>query len=190
MSNSGVSDEDRKRWDGRFADGAYADRPHPSDLVKAWAEPGPGRALDVAAGAGRNSAYLTELGYHVVAVDVSSVGLERARARTPGLETVTHDLDEGLPADLGVFDLIVVTRYLNLPLMADLIANLNPSGALIAEVLLAAAGGVGPAEARFRAPPGALAAACGPLTEKFAFEGEVVDPDGRTAHVAQFVGML
>ena len=158
--------------------------------MKAWAEPGPGRALDVAAGAGRNSAYLAELGYHVVALDISSVGLERAQARTPRLETVTHDLDDGLPADLGVFDLIVVTRYLNLPLMAALIASLNPSGAMIAEVLLAAAGGAGPLEARFRAPPGALAAACKPLTEKFAFEGEVVDPDGRVAHVSQFVGML
>lgn len=38
----------------------------------------PGRALDLGAGEGRNSIWLAELGWHAVAVDFSSVALERA----------------------------------------------------------------------------------------------------------------
>ena len=103
---------------------------------------------------------------------------------------MAHDLDEGLPPDLGRFDCIIVTRYLNLPLMPALIAALAPGGRLIAEVLLQAADGVGPSGGRFRAPPGALAQACQGLRELHRFEGAVDDPDGRSAQVARFVGVL
>ncbi len=185
-----MSREDRSRWDQRFADGAYAERLHPSAIVAQWASHGPGRALDVAAGAGRNAAWLASQGFAVTALDISPVGLRRAQERTPEIVTIAHDLDEGLPPGLGAFDLIVMTRYLNLSLIPALVAMLAPGGRLIVEVLLQATGGVGPAGGRFRAPPGALAQACQGLRELHSFEGEINDPDGRAAQVAQFVGVL
>ncbi len=184
-----MSHEDRTRWDQRFADGAYAERLHPSVIVARWAPPGPGRALDVAAGAGRNAAWLASQGFAVTALDISPVGLRRAQQRTPEIVTVAHDLDEGLPPGLGTFDLIVMTRYLNLALIPALIEMLACGGRLIVEVLLQG-GGVGPAGGRFRAAPGALAHACQGLRELHSYEGEIEDPDGRNAQVAQFVGVL
>ena len=184
-----MSDEDRARWDDRYAAGAYAERTHPSALLADWVGPG-GRALDVAAGAGRNAAFLATRGYDVVALDVSPVGLARARKAQPDLDARVCDLDDGLPDGLGRFDLIVVVRYLNLPLMPALVKSLAPGGRLVAEVLLQAPGGVGPSSSRFRAPPGALAASCAGLHVQHTYEGVVQDPDGREAWVAQLVGVI
>lgn len=48
----------------------------------------PGRALDLGAGEGRNAVWLAKRGWHVTALDVSSVALSRAAARAAqeGLE--------------------------------------------------------------------------------------------------------
>ena len=101
------------------------------------------------------------------------------------------DLDVGLPDGLGTFDAIAVIRYLNLPLITELVGALVPGGTLIVETLLAGnAGGVGPSSGRFRAQPGEVAEACSALRAVHTYEGEVIDPDGRSAHVAQFVGVL
>ena len=128
----------------------------------------------------------------MVAVDVSEVGLSRAVTALPGLEVVLHDLDAGLPEGLGQFDVVVMVRYLNLPLYPRLIECLRPGGMLITEVPLDGGlqAGVGPKPGRFRTQPGALRGACGGLHELWSYEGEVIDPDGRTATVAQFVGVL
>jgi SAM-dependent methyltransferase len=81
----------------------------------------PGRALDLAAGEGRNAIWLAELGWQVTAVDFSAVALDRARtlaaARLPGrvggLHTVHADLlTHELPR--AAFDLVVIA-YLQLP---------------------------------------------------------------------------
>jgi SAM-dependent methyltransferase len=81
----------------------------------------PGRALDLAAGEGRNASWLAELGWQVTAVDFSAVALDRARAlaadRLRGsrgrLETVHADvLTHELPP--AAFDLVVIA-YLQLP---------------------------------------------------------------------------
>ncbi len=187
-SNALMSREDQNRWDERFAAGAYGERTHPSVLVESWAPSKGGHALDVAAGAGRNSDFLARHGFEVLALDVSVVGLERARESNHEIRTVHWDLDDGLPEVLGLYDLIVVVRYLNLRLMPDLIEHLAPGGRLIAEVLLRSEEGVGPRGGRFRAAPGELSAACSSLRCLHAYEGSVIDPDGRTAYVAQFVG--
>ncbi len=194
-----MSDEDRTRWDERYRAGAYEQRTHPSAIVQKWLPPSPGksgksvgRALDVAAGAGRNCVFMAQAGYSVVAVDVSEVGLSRAVTASPELEVILHDLDAGLPEGLGQFDVVVMVRYLNLPLYSGLIEHLRPGGMLITEVLLEGGshGGVGPKPGRFRAQPGALRGACDGLRELWSYEGEVIDPDGRSATVAQFVGVL
>jgi SAM-dependent methyltransferase len=77
----------------------------------------PGRALDLACGAGRNAVWLAERGWTVTGVDFSDVALEKARALAEGrgvdVEWVQADLVEWRPAG-GAFDLVVVL-YLHLP---------------------------------------------------------------------------
>ena len=53
---------------------------HPNQFAAAeLADLTPGRALDLAAGEGRNSVWLAERGWSVTAVDFSRVGLEKGR---------------------------------------------------------------------------------------------------------------
>ena len=183
-----MSDDDRERWNQRYRDGAYEQRVHPSALVTEWIDRLPrGRALDVASGAGRNARFLNDLGYAVTALDISPVALSRL-ADAPQIKVLAHDLDRGLPAfDVG-FDLVLKMRFLNLALVPSLIDALNPGGVLVCEVLLQ--GGVaevGPASPRFRAAPGALRTAAEGLLVMHDYEGEVIDPDGRSVHLARLI---
>jgi len=77
----------------------------------------PGRALDLACGAGRNAVWLAEQGWRVTAVDFSEVGLTIARelARTRGVEVewVEADVVAWVPAARS-YDLVCVL-YLQLP---------------------------------------------------------------------------
>lgn len=81
----------------------------------------PGRALDLAAGEGRNALWLADRGWHVTAVDFSLVGLDKGRAlqarhdrgRDMRINWVPADLLELRPAS-SAFDLVVIA-YLQLP---------------------------------------------------------------------------
>ncbi|WP_441248407.1 class I SAM-dependent methyltransferase [Kitasatospora sp. McL0602] len=112
---------DSQAWDDRYGQaelmwGTAANR----WVVQEAASLPPGRALDLAAGEGRNSLWLADRGWQVTAVDFSEVALDRARrladARPEPAGSVTL-----LRADLlthrpepGSFDLVVVA-YLQLP---------------------------------------------------------------------------
>ena len=78
-----------------------------------------GRALDLAAGEGRNAVWLAERGWSVTAVDFSATGIDKGRrlaAARQVAEAVTWveaDLEEHTP-DAGSFDLVIV-MYLHLP---------------------------------------------------------------------------
>lgn len=80
-----------------------------------------GRALDLAAGEGRNSIWLASLGWQVTAVDFSQVALDRGQrlAADRGPEVSEHttwvaaDLATYRPAPLA-FDLVVIA-YLQVP---------------------------------------------------------------------------
>jgi tellurite methyltransferase len=183
-----MSDDDRERWNQRYRDGAYEQRAHPSALVAEWIDRLPrGRALDVASGAGRNARFLNALGYSVTAIDISPVALSRL-ADAPRIQVIAHDLDHGLPAFDAGFDLVLKMRFLNLGLVPALIDVLNPGGVLVCEVLLQGGSDeVGPAGPRFRATPGALRAAADALLVMHDYEGEVIDPDGRSVHLARLI---
>src|SRR5690606_6006021 len=75
----------------------------------------PGRALDVAAGEGRNAVWLARHGWQVTAVDFSDVGLDKARqlAERAGVSVDLVCADATNPID-ATFDLVVVL-YLHLP---------------------------------------------------------------------------
>jgi SAM-dependent methyltransferase len=72
---------DARAWDERYAASELVWSATPNQFVAAeLADLPPGRALDVAAGEGRNSLWLAEQGWEVTAVDFSLVGLDKGRA--------------------------------------------------------------------------------------------------------------
>src|SRR5918911_1163763 len=80
---------DAAGWDRRYAeqDSVFPPEPNPF-LVELVSPLAPGRALDLAAGEGRNALWLARRGWQMTAVDFSRVGLQKAerRARAAGVE--------------------------------------------------------------------------------------------------------
>ncbi len=107
-------------WDQRYSSQELVWSVEPNRFVEAETASTPaGRALDVAAGEGRNSIWLATQGWRVTAVDFSQVGLEKGR-RLAGqagvadrIEWVAADLRSWTP-EVGAYDLVVVA-YLQLP---------------------------------------------------------------------------
>ena len=189
-----MSRAERDKWDARYRAGAYEERAHPTALLAEWLDRLPrGRALDVACGAGRNAVFLAAAGYAVDAVDISSAGLDRGRAtaeeRGVDVGWLCADLEElagALPR--GPYDLVVWVRYVNAALWPEIVSRLAPGGhVLVEQHLVTSADVVGPTGAAFRLAPGELVRAAADLEAIYEHEGLIVDPDGRTAALAQLI---
>jgi SAM-dependent methyltransferase len=109
---------DRDAWDARYAaapDLVWTAEPN-RFVVQEVAGLPPGRALDLAAGEGRNAVWLAEHGWQVVAVDFSSVAVDRGRhlAAQRGVEVgwIVADV-RSHPLPKAAFDLVLVA-YLQL----------------------------------------------------------------------------
>ena len=73
---------DSQRWDERYSATGFVWATGPNQFVAAeLASLPPGRAIDLAAGEGRNTVWLAERGWRVTAVDFSRVGLDKGRGR-------------------------------------------------------------------------------------------------------------
>jgi SAM-dependent methyltransferase len=109
---------DSTAWDERYAAGDLLWSAGPNQFVAAeLARLKPGRALDLAAGEGRNALWLADRGWRVVAVDFSRVALEKGRAveeRRPGGVPVDWVHADALSYSGQGFDLVVIA-YLQLP---------------------------------------------------------------------------
>ena len=186
-----MSEEDRRKWNKRYAAGAYATRPAPSAWVQQWLPDAPvGRALDVACGLGRNARFLAQADFAVDAVDISSEALSRAAAlaRSEGVEVSWRecDLEQGLPEDCVGYQLIIMIRYVNAALLEDLCARLAPGGYLLVEEHLRTAEQVaGPDNPLFRVAPGELRQALVGLQVLGAEESVLTDPDGARVALAR-----
>lgn len=97
-----------KFWDDRYGEGGFAYGMNPNDYLKETlskidaSERKGKRCLLLADGEGRNGVYMAELGYDVVSVDYSPVGLAKAKElaaqRGVSITTVEADLND---YDLG-----------------------------------------------------------------------------------------
>lgn len=119
-------------WDDRYRRGEHASsRPAPL-FEQVVATLPPGRALDLACGAGRHSIALANLGWDVVAVDGSRVAIDlvRERAVLAGrVQTVCADLERGeYVPEPDAFDLVCVFYYLNRGLVPAIRAAIRPGG--------------------------------------------------------------
>lgn len=186
-----MSEDDRRKWNQRYAAGAYATRPVPSAWLQQWLPDAPvGRALDVACGLGRNARFMAQAGFAVDAVDISSEALSRAAglAAAEGVEVCWRecDLEQGLPEDCTGYQLIVMVRYVNAALLAELCSRLAPGGYLVVEEHLRTAEQVaGPENPRFRVASGELERALAGLQVLGAEESVVTDPDGARVALAR-----
>jgi len=186
-----MSQEDREKWDRRYAEDSHR-KSNPVSLLEEWLPRLPaGKALDVACGLGRNAILLAGAGYRVDAIDISPVGLERARREAGRLDLeinwIEHDLDQAYDFDSD-YDLIVVMWFVNLELIARLCDCLAPGGYLLCEEHLISDGAVaGPENPRFRVAPGALRDAVSRLEIVHYEESVGVDTDGQPLASARAV---
>ncbi|MFE1785435.1 class I SAM-dependent methyltransferase [Streptomyces sp. NPDC059506] len=76
----GAVDVDSREWDERYASRELVWGAEPNRwLVREVEDLAPGRALDLAAGEGRNALWLADRGWRVTAVDFSRTALDRGR---------------------------------------------------------------------------------------------------------------
>ncbi|NUR06109.1 MAG: class I SAM-dependent methyltransferase [Nocardioidaceae bacterium] len=96
---------DAQAWDERYAATGLVWSATPNRFVEAeLTGVAPGRALDLAAGEGRNALWLAERGWRVTAVDFSQVGLDKGRTLQDG-HGRGADLDiDWVRADVLSFD--------------------------------------------------------------------------------------
>jgi len=144
------------QWNARYRDRTRCCAIAPPAAILREALPllPPGRALDVAAGAGSNAVFLAEQGWRVIAIDFSAAALDLAEqhARERGASYIRTDAAGGrtlstpapgitfLRADLeharlpvGPFDLILCLRYLQRSLFGWFARVLLRNGLLICE---------------------------------------------------------
>ena len=108
---------DAQAWDDRYRERELVWSGEPNVFVaEEVADLPPGRALDLAAGEGRNAIWLAQRGWDVEAVEFSQVALDKAAALAAGAGVavrLTHADLTALPP-LAAADLVLVA-YLHLP---------------------------------------------------------------------------
>lgn len=131
----------KETWDERYASGKYsAVEPHRLLIELAGKLP-PGKALDVACGAGRHAIFLAENGWNVTAVDNSRPGIEIAKenalAKEVKVDFRVADLEAGeFVIELEAYDLICDFNYLQRDLFAAMKAGVKGGGIVVATIHL------------------------------------------------------
>jgi SAM-dependent methyltransferase len=131
---------DATAWDHRYAGAELVWTAEPNRFVVAeLADLPPGRALDLAAGEGRNAIWLAGRGWQVTALDFSAVAIDKGRllAERAGVtvDWVVADVLTYPPG--GGYDLVLVA-YLHLPpaqqaaMWATAVTAVAPGGVLLA----------------------------------------------------------
>ena len=126
--------QDRLKWNQKYQSENYSDEP--AAIVKQYFELAGGKkALDIAAGNGRNALFLAHQGFEVDAVDISDTGLGQFAEKHRGIHPICVDLDD---FDIAArrYDLIVNINYLNRRLFPYIREGLSPGGILIFQTFL------------------------------------------------------
>jgi len=106
---------DAEEWDERYRATGLVWSAGPNQFVEVEvADLPPGRAVDLAAGEGRNAIWLARRGWDVTAVDFSQAGLDKGRTIAGDLPVSWVRADATTWSDESAYDLCVVA-YLQLP---------------------------------------------------------------------------
>ena len=127
---------DAQKWDERYRSGVENafERPRAFLIEQAQHIPQQGLALDMAMGLGGNAGFLIQRGLRVIGVDVSEVGVRRAKSRLPALMAAVIDLTRYRWPD-GTFDVVLDFYYLQRDLWPHFWRILRPRGVVIVETL-------------------------------------------------------
>jgi SAM-dependent methyltransferase len=133
---------DAERWNARYrAEASAWLRRRPRRLLRENIAllPESGLVLEAAAGVSASGLYLSERGFHVIAIDISetalSMAVRRARQRRLTLEAAVFDLSIiWLPVDY--FDIILNFYFLQRAAMSAFRRALKPGGLLFFETYL------------------------------------------------------
>jgi SAM-dependent methyltransferase len=131
---------DQKRWDRRFQGKKFALGKKANSFLRSHiALPPHGKALDLAAGEGRNAVFLAQHGFKVDAVDISEIGLrktqELAAKRDVRVHTILADLDT-YPIKRGEYNLITNFYFLNRNIIPRIKRGLKKGGVVFFETYL------------------------------------------------------
>lgn len=128
-----MSSADAIKWNERYRSEAFQS-PREFLIEQAAYLPQHGLALDLAMGAGGNAGFLIERGLRVIGVDVSEVGIRRAKQRWPLIEAAVIDLEQYRWPSCA-FDVILNFYYCQRDLWPRFRSMLKPGGVLIFETL-------------------------------------------------------
>jgi tellurite methyltransferase len=128
---------DQTRWNKRYRGKEFALGKEPNPFLKKYLSLLPkGKALDIAAGEGRNAVFLAAHGFEVDAVDISEKGLRKtlrlAKEGGVRVHTILSDLD-AYPIEENKYDLIVNLYFLRRSLLPRIKKGLKKGGKVIFE---------------------------------------------------------
>ncbi len=131
---------DQKRWDKRFGRKEFALGKEPNPFLKKHIHLLPkGKALDIAAGEGRNAVFLAQNGFEVDAVDISEKGLKKtqklAREKGVKINAFLVDLDQ-YQIEKERYDLVANFYFLKRRLIPRIRKGLKIGGKVIFETYL------------------------------------------------------
>ena len=133
-----MSLKDKKKWDAKYSDDDRISSRVPSEWITTHTKllSSKGKALDIAAGEGRNSVFAASMGYEVVCMDISEIALSKAHAlaseKNVKITILSADLDNSsLPEN--EYDLVLCFNFLARNLFPEIQNTLKTGGILFYE---------------------------------------------------------
>lgn len=126
-------------WNRHYAEQSDIDLTPDPLLVEVADQLPPGRALDLACGAGRHALHLARLGWRVTAVDSSPEAIRRLRQSAAGLPLDARIIDleaADFRIEPGAYDLICDFLYLQRDLFPPIREGLRPGGVFAGAIRL------------------------------------------------------
>ena len=123
-------------WNERYRSRDELDLTPARLLVDIATELTPGRAVDLACGAGRNALWLAQHGWDVTAIDGAEEAIRIVCDRDARIDARVLDLesDAPLPFDDESFDLVVILYFLHRPLFAEAQRVLRTGGIVVTAI--------------------------------------------------------